>query len=142
MLAGPASAEAWKAERQPSRPGGVESCAVRWQPLGVSLTRSRWSDGAMTHLFTVAFAHPGATLELRTDAGARFLARASDLKYWSQAAIAEALLAGRKANLTFHDHNGKPGTAQIDLATLKAAYEACGEALASQAPSKPKAKPR
>jgi len=133
---------AWKAERSPSRPGGVESCAVRWQPLGVALTSSRWPDGATTHLFSMAWAHPGATLDLKIDAGARFVGRVNDLKYWSQPGIAEAMLAGRKMEVQFHDHKGKPAKAEVDLATMKPAYDACRVALAQPAPSKPSANPK
>lgn len=137
-----AAGAAWKAERSPSRPGGVESCAARWAPLGLALTSSRWADGKTTHLFTMAWAHPGATLDLMIDASARFVGRVNDLKYWSQPAIAEALLAGKRMELQFHDPQGKPGKAEVDLATMKPAYEACIEALAQPAPGKPDANPR
>lgn len=145
-LAGAAEAGAaepsWTTERTPSRPGGVESCAVRWQPLGLALTRSRWPDGSATHLLSMALAHPGATLDVRIDAATRYVARANDLKYWSQPGIAAALLAGKKAELAFHDRKGLPGKAQVDLATMKPAYDACLEALARPAPSKPNASSR
>lgn len=144
-LAAPAAAKkekaAWRAEPEPKRPGGVETCAVRWPSHGLAVMVSRWGDGAMTHLISLAEANPKSTLELILDDGKRFMARAIDVRYWARPDVVEALLAGKSMKAEFLDRDGKPVRVDVDLASLKAAYEACQVSLGA-APTTASAKER
>lgn len=135
-----AHAQGWRPEPAPIRPGGIETCAVRWPTLGLAVMLSRWKDGTESALLSVAEANPKGWLELVID-GRRFTARTTNLRYWAQPEVVAALLDGATLHVDFLDREGKPKRAEVDLASLKAAYEACQEAL-GPAPSTASAKPR